>query len=148
MNCPHCGAPVAPGNRFCNRCRKRVAPEPASPAAPPSSGGSLPSRRPPTVPRATSRPAAASGTFTRPMVITILGVLNIVGGVLQAGFAAVVAFGALAGPTDASAPGLGALILGFSAAFVLLGLLQIATGVGLLGLKPWARTLQIVLAGI
>jgi hypothetical protein len=48
------------------------------------------------------------------MVITILAVLNIVGGVLQAGFAAVMALGALAGFRTAPAPpGAGALVAGF-----------------------------------
>lgn len=148
MNCPHCGAPVVPGNRFCNRCRKRVSPEPAPSAAPTSAGSGIAARRPPTVPRPAAPPRTASGSFSRPMVITILGVLNIVGGVLQAGFAAVVAFGALAGPSAAPAAGAGALVAGFAAVFVLVGLVQIATGVGLLGLKPWSRTLQIILAGI
>lgn len=63
MDCPHCGASVAPGATFCHRCRKRVAGTASAPAAR--------SR----VPVAATRPAAAAG-FTRPAVVTRLAALN------------------------------------------------------------------------
>ena len=76
--------------------------------------------------------------------MTLLGVLNILGGVTLLGVAAITV--ALLG-TGPEMEGLGVAAVLF-AAYALVALLQLATGVGLLRLDPWARTLQIVLAGI
>ena len=141
MTCPHCGAEVPAGNRFCNRCRKRVAPEPGPVAGRPS--GSVPPRRPPSTSRPVARPASAGSSFKRPTVVTILGVLNIVGGVMALAVAAFLAFGGFAAGKEG-----GALLAAFGAVYGVIGIVQTATGVGLLGLKPWARVVQIVLAVI
>jgi type II secretory pathway pseudopilin PulG len=142
MTCPHCGAEVPAGNRFCNRCRKRVAPE-AGPAAGPPAAGSLPPRRPPTTSRPAARPTSAASSFKRPAVITILGVLDIIGGVFALAAGAFFAFGGLVDPKQG-----GAIMAVIGAVYALIGVVQLAAGVGLLGLKPWGRPLQIGLAVI
>jgi type II secretory pathway pseudopilin PulG len=141
MTCPHCGAEVPAGNRFCNRCRKRVAPEPGPVAGRPASG-SLPPRRPPTS-RPVARPASGGSSFKRPTVVTILGILNILGGVLALAIGAFLVFGGLAGMGEQ-----GVVLAAFGAVYGVIGIVQIAAGVGLLGLKPWARLVQIGLAVI
>ena len=133
MTCPHCGAEVPAGNRFCNRCRKRVAPG-AAPAAPAPDG--LP-------PRPLARPAHAASSFARPTVITILGVLNVLGGVGGLVGCVLLMLGGLAGMGEE-----GVLVAVAGAVCGLIGLGQIVVGVGLLGLKPWARPLQIGLSVI
>jgi type IV pilus assembly protein PilA len=142
MVCPHCGAQVSAGNRFCNRCRKRVVPE-SRPAAGGVPSGGFASQRPSSRPRPPSSPTYGSSSFKRPMVVTLLGILNVVGGVFGLGVAALLALGGFAGMKEE-----GAVMLAVGLAYGLIGLLQIATGVGLLGLKPWSRQLQIGLAVI
>ena len=142
MTCPHCGAQVPAGNRFCNRCRKRVVPEaPPAGGAPAQSG--LPPRRPSAHSRTGAHPTSALSSFKRPMVVTILGVLNVVGGVFALGGAGLLAFMAYSEIKEG-----GAVMVAFAAAYGVIGLVQIATGVGLMGLKTWARRLQIGLAVI
>jgi hypothetical protein len=142
MTCPHCGAEVPAGNRFCNRCRKRIAPE-AGPAAGAPASGSFPTRRPPTTSRPAARATHAPSSFKRPTVVTILGVLDIVGGIFALAAGAFFAFGGLADPKEG-----GTIMAVIGAVYALIGVVQIAVGVGLLGLKPWARTVQIGLAVI
>lgn len=140
MSCPHCGAEVPAGNRFCNRCRKRVAPE-AAPAAGAPASGSFPSRRPSFPSRPPARATSAPSSFKRPAIVTLLGVLDLIGGALGLAGGAFFAFVGL------SEPGPGSTVtVALGAAFGLIGLLQLAVGIGLLGLKPWARTARIVLA--
>jgi type II secretory pathway pseudopilin PulG len=148
MNCPHCGAQVPPGNRFCNRCRKRVSPEPGSAAgAPPSRGGPPTARRPPSVPRPPARASHAGGSFERPGIVTLLAVLNFIGGVGGIGVALLLGFGGMQAAMGPQGE-FGAIFTAFAVLYAVLGALQVAAGVGLLGLKPWGRTLQIVLAAL
>jgi hypothetical protein len=130
MTCPHCGATVAPGYRFCGSCRKRVGLDAASgPRGPVQTSART------TAPRSVRAPA----TFARPTVITVLGILGILGGslcLLGAAAVLLVAWGP-EGPATMAAIG---------AAYAVVGVLQLATGIGLLRLEPWARTLQIGLA--
>jgi type IV pilus assembly protein PilA len=140
VTCPHCGAEVIPGSRFCHKCRKRVAGASASGARP-----ATPTRRPSAGPRGNGTAGGGPTRFTRPGVVTLLGVLNILGGLLGLGLAAVMVFGILG--SNQPMEGL-ALATAIFAAYGLLGAVQTATGVGLLRLRPWGRTLQIVLAGI
>lgn len=137
MTCPHCGAQVAAGNRFCNRCRKRVVPD-----ARPAGGAPAPGGRglPPQPPSGYARSGAPS-SFKRPLIVTLLGILNVIGGVFALGAGAFMAFGGFAGTGQGSS-----IMAMIGAVYGILGLLQIATGVGLLGLKPWARGLQIGIA--
>jgi type IV pilus assembly protein PilA len=141
MTCPHCGAHVTPGSRFCTRCRKRVAPGTSGAGRPQAAP-----RRAPAPPRSGgyARTSAVS-RFTRPGVITLLGVLNILGGLVALGGAAAMIFVMLGTGREVEGQGLLAAIF---ALFALVGLVQLATGIGLLRLDPWARTLQIVLAGL
>ena len=146
MTCPHCGAPVATGNRFCNRCRKRVTPDATSgTGASPATSGGAPARRPPSVPRPSVPASSAGGSFRRPGVVTLLAVLNFLGGVLGIGCGLLFLLGGMGTAPQAQfgwvLPALGVL-------YAVLGAVQLAAGFGLLGLKPWARTLQIVLAAI
>jgi len=78
----------------------------------------------------------------------LLEVLRTARGVLQVGFAALIGLGGMGASEAAGTPGAAAVLLAFHLAFFVIGLLQLATGVGLLGLKPWSRTLQIGLAAI
>jgi type II secretory pathway pseudopilin PulG len=157
MNCPHCGAPVLSGNVFCHRCRKRIVPPGESPS--PAPLPRTPVARPPApAPRPASRPPApassygsepgafgeAPASFKRPTIVTILAVLNILGAVLSLGMGAFMAFGmaALGGQRGQQAPT--ALFLVFGLVYAALGLVQLATGVGLLQLKPYGRMLQMI----
>jgi hypothetical protein len=89
------------------------------------------------------RASQAGGSFNRPGIVTLLAVLNLIGGVTGVGFALLFALGGMRG---GGAPELAPILAGIGALYGAIGALQVATGVGLLGLKPWARTLQIVLA--
>lgn len=140
MTCPHCGAEVIPGSRFCRKCRKRVAGGPPSGAS-----AQAPARTPSTAPRGGGTVGGGPARFTRPGVVTLLGVLNIVGGVLGLVLAVAMLVGILG--SDQPGEGMG-LAAGIFAVYALVGAAQIATGVGLLRLRPWGRTLQLVLAGI
>jgi type II secretory pathway pseudopilin PulG len=82
-------------------------------------------------------------SFKRPTVITILGVLDVIGGAFALAAGAFFAFGGLAGPTES-----GAIMAVIGGVYALIGVVQLAAGVGLLGLKPWGRPLQIGLAVI
>jgi hypothetical protein len=95
------------------------------------------------VARPVGRPTYAASSFKRPTVVTVLGVLNIVGGVLALVAGAFFAFGGLAAPKEG-----GAILAVIGAVYALIGAVQLAAGVGLMGLKPWARPLQIGLAVI
>jgi hypothetical protein len=175
MQCPHCAAPVAEGVRFCPACRKRVVaptagfdqapPRPAVPRAPagdPAAAGhpaapvplpplpresAPPPLEIPPPPRQVSSAAALAfgGTLAevrRPTAVTALAVWNFLqGAVLLLGGLAT-AFAMFAGPSGQDLVAvLGVVYLGLGAAHV-------AAGVGLLGMRSWARTLQIVLASI
>ena len=138
MTCPHCGAETPPGNRFCHRCRKRLDPS-AAPGGPP--GALRPSTgagRPPGPGAArTSRLAG----FRRPPLVTLLGVLNIIGGVLALGIGGALLVFSRSRPSPG---GVGVEVL--LAGYAVVGILQIATGVGLLRLLSWGRNLQIGVA--
>jgi type II secretory pathway pseudopilin PulG len=82
-------------------------------------------------------------SFKRPMIVTILGVLNVVGGVVALAVAGFMVLGGLSSMKDG-----GAVMAVLGAVYGVVGVVQTATGVGLLGLKPWARPLQIGLAVI
>jgi hypothetical protein len=84
-------------------------------------------------------------TFARPGIVTLLGILNLVGALALLSLVAVLYVGIREGGPELEGR---ALLKAMTFAYVLLGLAQIATGVGLLRLDPWARTAQIVLAGI
>jgi type II secretory pathway pseudopilin PulG len=72
-------------------------------------------------------------------------VLNILGGAASLFVATVMYFTLFRTGPDMEGHGLAML---FVALYGLIGVLYLATGVGLLRLDPWARTLQIVLAGL
>jgi type II secretory pathway pseudopilin PulG len=91
--------------------------------------------------------AAAAPTLPtelrRPGLVTVLAVLNFIG----AGFSVLAGLGMMAGGVlggDEFGPV--AVIIGFF--FLISGSLQLACGIGLIKLKPFGRTLQIVLACI
>lgn len=80
--------------------------------------------------------------MSRPTVVTVLAILQFVGGTLALlmGLAGI-ATGALSGTIPALGAGVAALFVGF-------GVLQLACGIGLWTVKPWGYTLQILLAVI
>jgi type II secretory pathway pseudopilin PulG len=91
------------------------------------------------------RPASASArvpsAFNRPGVVTFLAVLNF------AGAAMALVYTGLSGLVILGAKGQDvAPMLAVAVVFLVLALLQLATGIGLWGLRAWGRTLQIVLA--
>lgn len=134
MTCPHCGAEAPPGNRFCPRCRRRLEPAPGGSAA-------LPRAPRPPFARGPGRPVSI-GAFRRPTVVTLLGVLNLVGGSLA--LLAGVGLGAFSLRRPPSDGGIGLVAL--FALYAVVGILQLATGIGLLRLQSWGRHLQIGLA--
>lgn len=130
MTCPHCGADVPSGSSFCYACRKRVngAPvAPSAPAAPRPSPGAPDAR-------------VEAAELERPGVVLAIAILDFLGAAGGLLASALLFFGATQG-TD------GRLVLaGMGLVALLMAGLQLACGVGLLRLRPWARTLQIVLA--
>src|SRR5262245_11195799 len=112
-----------------------------APAAAPRSGPrplSPPARRP-AAPAEALRTAGALAAPARPLTVTVLAVLWLLCLPLFAGI----------GLTTAARAGWRGLVpLGLCALGVLLGLLGGVMGFGLLGLKPWARLLQIGLAAV
>ena len=135
MDCPHCGVTVVPGNRFCQRCRKRVVPvDGSAPIEPTSSAPAPPPYREP-------RPLAFAGPapeIRRPGVVTLLAVLDLLGGVLMLIAGALILAVPGAGDTEDPIPKLmmGVIYGG-------LGALYLAAGIGLWQLKNYGRILQI-----
>lgn len=136
MTCPHCGAQVAPGVRFCNKCRKRVA------GAASTSGATA--SRPPIPARAPGPPRVNGGGagFKRPAVVTLLAVLNVLGGLVGLGIAGLMGLALV----DADQPEGAIIPVVFAGLYGVLAVLQLATGVGLWQLQSWGRMLQIGLA--
>lgn len=165
MHCPHCGAPVDPGVRFCPSCRKRVVPpsegfgntpplgSPAPPPAPPSMTAPPPPPAYQAAPASGYQPQVAAALFPpytvdmrRPGLVTAMAILDLVGG----GFALLcAAFFVMAGLAGGKGTGEDiAVMVGLSGLSVLVGGLHVAAGVGLLRMKGWGRTLQIVVASL
>lgn len=76
------------------------------------------------------------------MAVTLLAALDLLGGALSLLVGAFVAFAFLAGRSRSREDS--AVSVAMVAACALLGVLQVATGIGLLRLRSWGRTLQIV----
>lgn len=118
MLCHNCGNPLAAGANSCARCG--------------------------TLARSVNSPVSASSvTRKRPAVITILAVLNILGGILIMTAAGVVAFVNFVSDPGKMDPVVSSLLVAFLG---ILGLVHLLVGFGLLGLRSWARTTQIVLS--
>ena len=119
MFCSKCGSALATGVTFCPSCGTLVSASATVAAVP----------RPP---------------LKRPTVVTVLAVLHIAGAALiAAGLAIFTLVGISGGQMAIGAPEMLVILLmtGFGAA-------QLVCGLGLLRLKPYARTLEIVLAAI
>lgn len=118
MFCNNCGNPLAAGANSCARCG--------------------------TLARSVNAPASpASVTRKRPAVITILAVLDIVGGVLTMIAAAAILVVQFAGDRPEVDP---VIFMIFAAFLGILGLVYLMVGFGLLRLQSWARMAQIVLS--
>ena len=161
MHCPHCGAPVDPGVRFCPSCRKRVVPPSegfgntppsGSPAPPPPPRVAAPPP-PPTyqaAPASGYQPQVAAALFPpytvdmrRPGIVTVMAILDLIAGSLGLLGAVIVVIGALASGDRAESP---AVLAAIGLLYAVVGGVYVAAGVGLLQMKSWARILQIVLA--
>ena len=134
MYCSRCGAPLVPDAVFCAKCGAAAVPPPA-PAPPPFQPG-------PSSIFATPSPATASVVIKRPAIITVLAVLHFIGGA----FWVLMGLGALAAPAS-SGPDAAAVLL-IAPMFAGIGVAQVFCGLGLLRLKPYGRTLQLVFAWI
>lgn len=131
MFCFKCGTQLVPGAAFCSSCGTAV-PQAPPPIVPPIV---------PTSATIASTATAAPLVVTRPGVITFLAVLHFIGG----------AFWLLVGISSCGASPAGAdaaigLVMG--PVFLLIGAAQIFCGLGLLRLRPYGRTLQLVFAWI
>jgi hypothetical protein len=96
-------------------------------------------------------PRAAGGTstgatFRRPGVVTLLAVLSLIGGAL--GVAGALLIGAAGMQASGGQAQLAPMFLAIAGVNLVLGALNVVAGLGLLQLRPWARTLQIVLASL
>jgi hypothetical protein len=146
MQCPHCGADVLAGNTFCQRCRKRVLPPGSGSTQSPVPMRTVPVSRPAAAAAPSAPPAGrasfsdAPDSFQRPGMVTGLAVLSFLGTALT-GLVAVA--GAVALPTEQGDKGpIAAVVIIYAA----LTVLYLANGIGLWGLKPWGRILQIIVA--
>jgi type IV pilus assembly protein PilA len=155
MHCPHCGAPLDPGVRFCPSCRKRVVPPSEGFGNTPPLGSAAP---PPPPPPPSHRAAPASGyqpqvaaalfppytiDMRRPGAVTVLAILNLVASGLCLLFAAAAVFVLVAGKQGGDETMSAVAMLVIYGGY---GLLSAVTGVGLLRMHSWARILQIVLS--
>src|SRR5262245_55041928 len=116
MFCPRCGTGLHPGAAVCITCGTRVAATILSPPA-----------------------------MTRPTAVTVLAVLQFIGGALWGLAGALVAFANIAAPPAQHAePGstMVATVLMAMAAY------QIICGIGLWNLRSYGRIMQMVSAGI
>jgi type IV pilus assembly protein PilA len=138
LDCPHCGVTVVPGNRFCQRCRKRVVPvDGAAPVEPASSAPAPPPYREPRVPAF----GAPVPEIRRPGVVTLLAVLNFVGGALMLALGVLVFL--IPGSGEEADP-IFKLLMGV--VYGGFGVLYLAAGFGLWQLRNWGRILQIVIS--
>ena len=128
MTCPHCGADVPSGSSFCYACRKRVTGVPAAPAPAPGQAAAPPAYR------------LEAAVLERPGVVLAIAIFDFLAAavaLLGGGLLFLAAASGAEGRVALAATGLLALLA---------GAVQLACGVGLMRLRPWARTLQIVLA--
>ena len=116
MYCHKCGSPVGDGDGFCAKCGERTG----------GPGG------------------VATMTLERPGVVTILASLDIVVGVM--GFLALLVFIAARAATREEMSGGPLAVFLACGVIAFLSGISIVAGAGLLKLKPYGRTLQIVLA--
>ncbi len=152
MFCSKCGAQLVPGAAFCSTCGSAVAspPTPAQPVPPPPptlhprlippDPAQSPSSAPPTL---FATPSAASAAFVikRPVIVTVLAVLQFIG----ATFWVLVGAGSLAANT--TGPEMGAALF-VATLFIAIGIAQVFCGLGLLRLRPYGRTIQLAFAWI
>lgn len=124
MNCPHCGAEVPSGSAFCYACRKRLSGAPSAGAAGP---------QPPPL----ALEHGGTTTLARPGLVTVIAVLDLLGALGCLVAAGLLVWGAVSDPHSRLAFALSAAAAG------LFALLQLVCGLGLLGLKPFARPMQI-----
>jgi type IV pilus assembly protein PilA len=83
----------------------------------------------------------------RPAGVIVIAILNIFGGLGGLVYAAFMALFA-ATTSNSEAPGLPIFLVVFAVALAAMAAVSIATAIGLLMLKPWARTCQMVLSGL
>lgn len=151
MHCAHCGSPVMPGQRFCNKCGQPVFSAPASsPVAQPA---------PPPPSASQSSMPYPSAEFIRPSRVarhlSVLAILWIIysGLRLIPGLALLglyhMRFPFMLMPIPSPMRVFLTPVLG-TFGFLISGLavLGVAAGAGLLSHSPWARTLAIVLGCI
>jgi hypothetical protein len=86
----------------------------------------------------------------RPMGVTILAVLAIIGGVLGilGGILILLGGGLIAASGVEGAAAVGGLVIVFAILSIVIGALYLAFGIGAWGLKPWAWMLGVIGAGL
>lgn len=127
MQCPRCGANTFLGAAFCGACGAPLPGGAADRGFPPGAAGS-------------------SQAFARPLGVTVLALLAGVGGVLGVVAVLLLLGLATAAPSGPAAEREVVMIAG--GLWLAIALVHVATAVGLWRLRPWGRTLQMVLAAI
>lgn len=149
--CPQCGKPTTPGASFCVACGTTLAPAPPASATP--SDPSNPMAAAPTPVLATPR--------DRPVGVTIIGVVFIVGSAFLA-LGMLIAMLFVAGGTawwiafsrewmpymGDFGPMMGAIMITMLLLGAAIAGLGIATGMGVLGGREWAWGLTLVIMGL
>ena len=125
MHCPRCGAEINRDDIFCGSCGAKI-----------DEFGAVKSEKP-------------TGTKRRPTGVTIIAILNILGGIgaLIAGFgmmALSVEFQYYLSDEEAALVSIMAGILGM--VFIIIGFVDLVIGYGLWTLKGWARMAAIIMA--
>jgi type II secretory pathway pseudopilin PulG len=132
MFCGSCGQSIPSGAKFCSFCGQVV----ASPTL-------MPPPLPPSLAAYSKSPPVYGNVFQRPIIITVLAILNFVAAFFVLGTSVVLTVMFLV----MEKPGVdtrGALV--FTALLLPFGFLYLAAGIGLWKLKPFGRTMEIIFA--
>jgi len=126
MNCHQCGGNMPEGAAFCALCGAKA--------------GGVEAKMPPPLPSQKPKYYSSTDLFQRPGIVTLLAVLNFIGAAFYLIGAVVFFVMASKQPEDLVSFG---VVGGFVFIF---GIVHYACGRGLWNLKPYGRTLQIILA--
>jgi uncharacterized membrane protein (UPF0136 family) len=118
--CSQCGSKIEPDSKFCPRCGKAT-------------------------PLSATHEAVASTPKSRPTGVTIVAILNILGGISMFVFVALAVIGASVSPALDEVDD-GGFILTVLGILIALGIIYFVVAYGLLKGKPWAWTVAVILS--